>query len=86
MASKLAEKAPGWFNRILMPELVEIKRELKNINTTIDSLDSKIDSVRNELKADISRVESKVEADLARVESKVEELDKTHVKNRFCSQ
>ena len=57
MASKLVEKAPGWFTRILMPELVEIKGELKNINTRIestngriDSLDSKIDSLRNELK------------------------------------
>jgi len=68
MASKIAEKAPGWFTRILMPELVEIKGELKSINTRIDSLDSridsldsKIDSVRNELKSDISRVDSRVE-------------------------
>ena len=44
-----------------MPELVEIKGELKNISTRIDALDSKIDSVRNELKADLSRVESRVE-------------------------
>ncbi len=72
MASKIAEKAPGWVTRILLPEIAEMKGELKNINTRIDALDSKIDSVRNELKADIARVESKVQADIARLESKVQ--------------
>ena len=63
MASKIAEKAPSWFTRLLMPEILEIKGELKNIN--IDELDKrlseKIDSTRNELKSDISRVDSRVE-------------------------
>lgn len=65
MASKIAEKAPSWFTRILMPEIVEIKGELKNLNTRMDELDKrltdKIDSTRNELKSEISRVDSRVE-------------------------
>lgn len=65
MASKIAEKAPSWFTRLLMPEILEIKGELKNINIRIDELDKrlseKIDSTRNELKSDISRVDSRVE-------------------------
>ena len=61
MASKLAEKAPGWFTRILMPELVKIKAELKNLNARIDSVNASIDSFRNEMKADISRIELKLD-------------------------
>jgi DNA repair exonuclease SbcCD ATPase subunit len=64
MASKIAEKAPGWVTRILLPEIAEMKGELKNVNTRIDELDKrlsdKIDSLRNELKSDISRVDSSV--------------------------
>jgi DNA repair exonuclease SbcCD ATPase subunit len=78
VASKPAEKAPGWFTRILMPELVEIKGELKNVNTRIDGLDSKIDSkvesLTNELRADIGRVESKVEGLDERLSSKMDSL------------
>ncbi|MHB1868755.1 MAG: hypothetical protein ACYCPP_07405 [Nitrososphaerales archaeon] len=80
MASKLAEKAPGWFTRILMPELVEIKGALKNINTRIDELDKrltdKIDSTRNELKSDISLVDSKIDEMDKRLTSEIHEMDK----------
>jgi len=75
LASKIAEKAPGWFTKILMPELVEIKGELKNINMRIDALDSKVDSVRNELKADISRAESKIEDLDKRLTAQITEVD-----------
>lgn len=87
MSSKIAEKAPGWFTRILMPELVEIKGDLKNINTRIDATNSKIeeldkrltsriDSTRNELKSDISHVESKVEDLDKRLTAQITEVDK----------
>ena len=86
MASKLAEKAPGWFSRILMPEIVEIKGELKNINTRIDAtngrieeldkrLSAKIDSTRNELKSDISRVDSKIDEMDKRLTSRIDSVN-----------
>ena len=63
-----------------MPELVEIKGELKNINTRIDDLDKrltdKIDSSRNELKSDISRVDSKIDEMDKRLTSEMHEMDK----------
>jgi flagellar capping protein FliD len=65
MASKIAEKAPGWFTRILMPEIVEIKGELKNINTRIDELDkrltSRIDSVNDKLSAKIDDLDKRLD-------------------------
>jgi len=76
MASKIAEKAPGWFTRILMPEIIEIKGELKNINTRIHELDKrltdKIDSTRNELKSDISRVDSRIDEMDKRLTSRID--------------
>ena len=61
MASMIAEKAPGLVYTDFDARARRDQGELKNINTRIDSLDLKIDSVRNELKADISRVDSRVE-------------------------
>ncbi|MDG7000698.1 MAG: hypothetical protein JRN15_16510 [Nitrososphaerota archaeon] len=75
MASKIAEKAPGWFSRILMPELAEIKGELKNVHTRIDALDAKVDSVKNEMKSDIARVETKVEELDKRLSNKIDSVD-----------
>jgi len=46
-----AEKIPGWIKQVLMPELSEIKGELKAINTRIDSTNERIDSLRNDRKA-----------------------------------
>lgn len=61
MPSKVAEKVPTWLTRILLPEIAEIKGELKNINPRIEATNTRIDSLRNELKADIGRVDSRVE-------------------------
>lgn len=65
-----AEKIPSWFERLLLPTLNEMKGELKAINTRIDSLDGKIDSLRNETKSEISRFEEKI--DSLRNETKTE--------------
>ncbi len=71
MASKVAKAAQGGIRAWLMREINEIKVQLaeirgdaKAVNTKIDGMDEKIDmkvdSLRNELKADIQRVDSSV--------------------------
>jgi chromosome segregation ATPase len=45
----VAEKAPGWFQRFLAPELSEIKGELRAINARIDSLNTKIDATNTRI-------------------------------------
>jgi len=69
MASKLAEKAPGWSTRILVPELVEIKGELKNINTRIDAVSTRIEELDKRLSAKIDHIDEKLS-------NKIEDLDK----------
>jgi predicted nucleic acid-binding Zn-ribbon protein len=43
------EKVPSWIKQVLMPELSEIKGELKAIHTRIDSVEAQIGSLRNEM-------------------------------------
>ena len=57
-----AESFIKTLERFLTPQLNEIKGELKAINTRIDALDEKIDSVKNELKADMGRLDEKITA------------------------
>ncbi len=82
MASeKVAEKIPSWIKQVLIPELTEIKGEIRAVNNRIDSfddkmdtrlnaLDGKIDSLRNETKSEIIRLEERI--DSLRNETKME--------------
>ncbi len=59
-----AEKIPFWLKQVLMPELNEIKGELKAVNIRIDALESnlniRIDSLRNETKTEINSVRNEI--------------------------
>ncbi len=61
------EKVPSWIKQVLMPELSEIKGELKAINTRIDSTNERIDSLRNEML-------SKFEAENIKIDSLTTEM------------
>ncbi len=80
-----AEKIPGWIKQVLMPELNEIKGELKAINTRINSLEStmdikitaldgKIDSLRNETKAEIEGLRKEMLSKFEKVDIKIDSL------------
>lgn len=62
------EKIPGWIKQVLMPELNEIKGELKAINTRIDSLESKMD-------IKITALDGKIEGLRKEMLSKFENVD-----------
>ena len=78
-----AEKVPSWIRQFLMPELNEIKGELKAINARIDStnerinaleskMDIKIDSLRKEMLSKFEIVDGK----FAGIDMKIETLNK----------
>lgn len=82
MASKLAEKAPSWFTRLLMPEIIEIKGELKAMSVKIDSTNTRIESVREELlskneslRNEMMSMKAELKAEIAKVDSSVKDLD-----------
>ena len=62
--------------RFLTPQLNEIKGELKAINTRIDALDEKIDSIKSELKADIKHLDEKIDTKITALDEKVELMNK----------
>ena len=64
-----AEKIPGWIERLLLPDLNEMKGELKAINTRIDSTNERIDSLRNEMNS--MRNETEAETASLRIEMTV---------------
>lgn len=83
------EKIPGWIKQVLMPELNEIKGELKAINTRIDSLESnlnikfenvdiKIDSLRTEMNVRLDSIEKRIPVieKITALELKIADIEK----------
>ena|SRR5487761_666940 len=68
MASKLAEKAPGWFTRLLLPEIQEMKGGLKSINTRIDLVNTRIDSQAKEVNTRIDSLSKEVQSTNKRID------------------
>ena len=71
-----AGKVPSWFERLLMPQLNEIKGELKAIHTQIESLeermDTRIDSLRNETKSEFTGLNYRFET----IDAKLDSIEK----------
>ena len=76
MASKIAEKAPGWFSLLLLPEIMEMKGKLKALNVKIDAASAKIDATREELLSKVDSLRNELIADIGKVDSSVKDLDK----------
>ncbi len=79
---EMAEKIPGWLERVLLPQISEVKGELKAINARMDGefravhseisrLDEKIDSVDAKLTTRIDAVESNLTTRIDSVESRL---------------
>jgi predicted RNase H-like nuclease (RuvC/YqgF family) len=72
--AKLAEKAPSWFTRVLLPEISEIKGELRAINARIDSTNTKIDALDNKVEEVEKRLSIRIDEMDKRLSSKVQGL------------
>lgn len=76
MASKIAEKVPGCFSRLLLPEIMEMKEGLKMMNVKIDAASAKIDAMREELLSKLESLRNALKTDIGKVDSSVDDLDK----------
>jgi hypothetical protein len=92
-AEKIAEKIPSWIKQVLIPELNEIKGEIKSVNNRINALDSKMDtkitsldekigSLRNETKTDIKRLEENVTVKIGILDERITSL-RNETKSEF---
>jgi chromosome segregation ATPase len=76
MASKIAEKAPSWLTRILLPEIAEIRGELKSLNSRIDSTNVKIDEMDKRVISKIDDLDKRLSENDRRLSEKFDDLDK----------
>lgn len=65
----MAEKVPGWLERVLLPQISEVKGELKAMNARISGLEGKMEGEFKAVHSEIKRVEEKLG-------TKIDELDK----------
>lgn len=76
----MAEKIPGWLERVLLPQISEVKGELKAIDVRLDGefkvLHSEIKRVEETLGTKIDEVDKRMDVTrrLAAVEEQLKEL------------
>ncbi len=79
----MAEKVPGWLERILLPQISELKGEIRAINARFDGLEGKVEGEFAAVHSEIKWLDGKIESldkrmdfsqRLAIVEEKVQEL------------
>lgn len=60
---------------LLIGEVREMKKDIREVNSRVDKLDEKIDGTREELKGDINKLDTKI----GEVEKKLDaKIDQTH--------
>ncbi len=69
----MAEKVPGWLGRVLLPQLSEMKGELKAMGGRIDG---EFIAVHSEIRAVEEKMGTKIEEADRRLGSKIDEVDK----------
>ncbi len=79
----MAEKVPGWLERILLPQISELKGEIRAINARFDGLEGKVEGEFSAVHSEIKWLDGKIESldkrmdfsqRLAIVEERVQEL------------
>ena len=71
----MAEKVPGWLERVLLPQISEVKGELKAVNARINGLEGEIDGEFKAVHSEIKRVEVTLGT---KIEELGKRLDMTH--------
>ena len=75
----MAEKVPGWLERVLLPQITELKGEIRVLSTTIDGLDEKIDAkidgLDQKLTARIDGLEGRMDSEFKLVHGEIRRLD-----------
>ena len=72
----MAERVPGWLERILLPQVSELKGELKAVNAELRAVNSEIRRVEEKLGTKIDELDKRMDVTqrLTRVEGLLREL------------
>jgi predicted nuclease with TOPRIM domain len=69
----MADKVRGWLERVLLPQISEVKGELRAMSGRIDG---EFKAVHSEIKSVEDTLSTKIEEADRRLSSKIDELDK----------
>jgi hypothetical protein len=72
----MAEKVPGWLERVLLPQISELKGDVKVVDARIIGLDAKISNLDEKLSGRIDALDEKIDGVEKRLESKIDAVDK----------
>jgi hypothetical protein len=75
ITKKIAEKAPSWVERLLMPKLSSIDGKLEAINTRIDSTNERIGSLRTEMDIKIESLRNEMKSEFKGLDYRFESID-----------
>ena len=79
MVQEIAEKIPGWLERILLPQLSELKGEVKVVNAKIEAvgekLEAKLCGLDQKLAARIDALEGMMQGEFNAVHAEIMRLD-----------
>ncbi len=74
IAEKTVEKVPSWLKSILLPEINEIKGDIKAVNNRIDALDDKIDTKITALDGKIDSLDDRMNTRITSLDEKIGSL------------
>ena len=72
----MAEKVPGWLERILLPQLSEIKGEIRAVNGRIGSLEGRMDGEFTAVHSEVRGLDEKIGVEINRLDERIGGLDK----------
>jgi hypothetical protein len=89
MVETAIRKAPSWATRLLLPDIGEMKGDIKSLDTRITEMDKRhttnIDALRNEIRSEFKVMHTKLDSiakdldtqrEIAILKTKVAELEK----------
>ena len=72
----LATRVPGWLERVLLPQMNELKGEIKALAARVGGFESKVEGEFRAVHSEIKRVDEKIESSDKRLDTRIDALDK----------
>lgn len=72
----MATRVPGWLERVLLPQMNELKGEIRALDARLGGFESKVEGEFKSVHSEIRRLDEKTDSSDKRLETKIDALDK----------
>jgi len=73
--AQMAEKVPGWLQRVLLPQISEIKGEITALDARLEGFEAKVDGEFRAVHSEISRLDEKIDSVDAKLSTRIDAMD-----------